>query len=125
MEATSYDFDRGIPTDAVGIENGATDPGRRARSLIGQEVSNLIADVQDLIGRIGSSVDPEIAQLRTRIERAIESTKKAVTDGTAQVQKQAKDALSVGDRYVRNSPWQAIGIAAAVGLVVGLFSVRR
>lgn len=125
MDTTANDFSRNVPPDTVSLKNGATDTARRARSIVGQEVNNLIADVQDLIGRLSSSADPEIARVRAKIERAIDSTKKAVSDGASQVQKQAQDALGASDRYVRTSPWQAVGIASVIGLVVGLLASRR
>ena len=37
----------------------------------------------------------------------------------------AKDAAKATDDYVHENPWQAIGIAAAVGLVAGLLMSRR
>jgi ElaB/YqjD/DUF883 family membrane-anchored ribosome-binding protein len=125
MEATSNDFARNTHADAINLRNSATDTARKARSLVGQEVSNLIADVEELIGRISNSVDPEITRVRAKIERAIDSTKKAVTDGATQVHRQAQDAVTAGDRYVRTSPWQAVGIAAGVGLLVGFLASRR
>ena len=58
MDTTANDFTRSIPPDTASLKNGATDTARRARSMVGQEVSNLIADVQDLIGRLSSSRRP-------------------------------------------------------------------
>jgi ElaB/YqjD/DUF883 family membrane-anchored ribosome-binding protein len=125
MDTTANDFTRNAQSDIASLKNGATDTARRARSVVGQEVNNLIADVQDLIARVANSADPEIARVRAKIEHAIDSTKKAVADGAGQVQKQAQDALHAGDRYVRSSPWQAVGIASIVGVVVGMLVARR
>jgi ElaB/YqjD/DUF883 family membrane-anchored ribosome-binding protein len=33
--------------------------------------------------------------------------------------------MSDGDLYVRDNPWQAVSIAAAAGLVVGVLVARR
>jgi ElaB/YqjD/DUF883 family membrane-anchored ribosome-binding protein len=41
------------------------------------------------------------------------------------VQRQAREALSAGDTYVHDQPWQAIGAAAVAGLVLGLLVYRR
>ena len=91
----------------------------------GREVNNLIADVQDLLGRVGHLADPEIASLRTRVEHGIAVTKQTLADGSARVQQSARQALSAGDGYVRDQPWQSVGIAAAAGLVVGFLVARR
>lgn len=90
-----------------------------------QEVDNLIADVQDLLGRVGHLADPEVALLRARVEQGIAITKQTLTDGSARVQRNARHALSAGDSYVRDQPWQAVGIAAVAGLVLGFVVARR
>jgi ElaB/YqjD/DUF883 family membrane-anchored ribosome-binding protein len=38
---------------------------------------------------------------------------------------QARDAARATDDYVHDNPWQAIGVAAAVGFLVGLVISRR
>jgi ElaB/YqjD/DUF883 family membrane-anchored ribosome-binding protein len=90
-----------------------------------REVPNLTADVQNLLGRVAHVADPEIARLRVRIERGLATAKKTLTDGTERVQRHAKDILTTGDGYVRDRPWQAVGVAAAVGLVLGFLVARR
>ena len=37
----------------------------------------------------------------------------------------SKDAAKSADQFVHDKPWQAVGIAAAVGLVAGLLINRR
>jgi ElaB/YqjD/DUF883 family membrane-anchored ribosome-binding protein len=37
----------------------------------------------------------------------------------------AKDAGKVADNYVHDNPWTAIGIAAGVGVVLGMLISRR
>ena len=91
----------------------------------GQEGTNLRADVQNLLGRVAHVGDPEIARLRARIERGLATAKKTLADGTDRIQRRAKDALAAGDGYVRDRPWQAVGVAAAVGLFLGFLVARR
>jgi ElaB/YqjD/DUF883 family membrane-anchored ribosome-binding protein len=107
MESTS-------PSDAAGELHGP-----------GQEIINLTADVQDLLGRVAHVADPEIARLRAKIERGLAIAKKTLADGTELVQRHAKDVITAGDSYVRDRPWQTVGIAAAAGLVVGFLVARR
>jgi ElaB/YqjD/DUF883 family membrane-anchored ribosome-binding protein len=84
-----------------------------------------MADVQDLLSRIAHVADPEIARVRARVERGLASAKQTLADGTDRVQRHAKDAVAAGDNYVREQPWQAVGIAAAAGLLVGFLVARR
>jgi len=125
METTANDLGRTVRSDGKTIKNAASDVARRAKSAGNQEVNNLIADVEDLVSRVSEAADPEIARLRAKVESALATTKKAIADGADQVQRQAKDALDAGDRYVRDQPWQAIGIAAIAGLAIGFLVSRR
>ena len=43
----------------------------------------------------------------------------------AEAEEMLKRAARVTDDYVHDNPWQAIGIAAAVGVLVGLLMNRR
>jgi Mg/Co/Ni transporter MgtE len=36
-----------------------------------------------------------------------------------------RDAARATDAYIHKNPWQAIGVAAGIGLVVGLLTGRR
>jgi ElaB/YqjD/DUF883 family membrane-anchored ribosome-binding protein len=124
MESTINDISQTARADGKAGKTGAGDAvPELLRS--GQEVPNLNADVQNLLARVAHVADPEVARLRTRIERGLATAKKTLVDGTDRVQRQAKDMLTTGDGYVRDRPWQAVGVAAAVGLFLGFLVARR
>lgn len=125
METTANDLGRNLRNDAKTARGAATDAVRRTRSAGNQEVRNLIADVEDLISRVSEAADPEIARLRAKVESGLTAAKQAISDGADQVQRQARDAVMAGDRYVHEQPWQAIGVAAIAGLAVGFLVARR
>lgn len=125
MEMTYKDDDRGVRSDARPFTNVADDAAQRAGETGAQEARTLLADVQDLVGRVAHVADPEISRLRNRIEVGLATTRKALADGTDQVQRQAKAAIATGDRYVHEQPWQSVGIAAVAGLLVGFLVARR
>lgn len=98
----------------------------QAGAAASSEVQNLIADVEDLIERVGEAADPEVRRLRSKVASAVTSAKRSIASGAEQVQQQARDAFEASDRYVRNQPWEAIGIAALAGIAVGyLVSASR
>jgi len=125
MESTLNDNGHANRGGTNGWEPNPADAVQKLRETGGQEVNNLMADVQDLLGRVAHVADPEIARLRTKVEGGLTAAKKALVDGTDRVQRHAKNAMSAGDSYVRDQPWQAVGIAAVAGLVVGFLVARR
>ena len=48
-----------------------------------------------------------------------------VTDSLDRGRDLLKDFEHDANRYVRNNPWQALGLAAAAGLVIGVLVARR
>ncbi len=125
METTANDLDREPRHDGKTVKGAAREAARQAGVAANQEVRKLIADVEDLVRRVGDAADPELVRLRAKVESTVATTKRAISDGTDQVQRQAKEALEAGDRYVRDQPWEAIGIAAVAGLAIGFLVGRR
>ena len=123
METTANEFVK--RADPRTIKNAAREAAQQAGTAAGEEVQNLIADVEDLIDRVGDAADPEIRRLRSKVAAALAITKKSIAEGVEQVQGQAKQAIDASDQYVRNQPWEAIGIAALAGLAVGFLVARR
>jgi ElaB/YqjD/DUF883 family membrane-anchored ribosome-binding protein len=39
--------------------------------------------------------------------------------------RRAREVAQAADEYVRENPWQSVGIAAGIGLVVGMLLARR
>lgn len=89
------------------------------------EVRNLIADVEDLMAKIADLKDADVVRIRAKVQGAVDSTKQSLAQGTETLRLQAQRAFSSADDYVRASPWQAVGIAAVVGAVVGILTSRR
>jgi len=89
------------------------------------EIKNLIADVEELMARIADLKDADVVRVRGKVQRAVDATKQSLTEGADAIRQQAQRAASTADDYVRESPWQAVGIAALVGAVVGILATRR
>jgi ElaB/YqjD/DUF883 family membrane-anchored ribosome-binding protein len=121
VETTAGDFKR----DARGLGGAARDAAQQAGSAASEEVQNLISDVEDLVDRVGDAADPELRRLRAKVAAAVASTKSSIANGAEVVQRQARETFELGDRYVHNRPWEAIGIAALAGLAVGFLASRR
>jgi ElaB/YqjD/DUF883 family membrane-anchored ribosome-binding protein len=89
------------------------------------EIKNLIADVEDLMARIADLKDADVTRVRNKVQRAVDATKQSLADGAEAIRQHAQSAANTADDFVRDSPWQAVGIAALVGAVVGILATRR
>lgn len=103
------------------LSAGASD----IRAAASNEIKGLIADVEDLIARIADLKDADVVRVRSKVQRAVDATKQSLTDGADTIRQHAQKAANTADSYVRESPWQAVGIAALVGAIVGILATRR
>ncbi len=107
------------------LGNDVSEGAAHVKNTASGEIKNLIADVEDLVARIADLKDADVARLRTRVIRAVGTAKDTLTDRADNLRRQAQQAAATADDYVHDSPWQAIGIAAVVGAVVGILATRR
>jgi ElaB/YqjD/DUF883 family membrane-anchored ribosome-binding protein len=77
------------------------------------------------MARIADMKDADVVRMRTKVQRAVDAAKQSISDSAGTLRRQAQDIAGAADDYVRDSPWQAIGIAALVGAVVGILATRR
>jgi len=57
--------------------------------------------------------------------RIAASAKLALGNGASTLKRQARQAADSADGYVHENPWQALGVAALVGVAIGLLATRR
>jgi ElaB/YqjD/DUF883 family membrane-anchored ribosome-binding protein len=95
--------------------------GENANSekLIG-DLKTLVADAEELLKATASQAGEKIAVARQKIEQSLVEGKKALADAETTLVKKSKECAEIADDYVRENPWNAVGIAASVGLVIGL-----
>jgi ElaB/YqjD/DUF883 family membrane-anchored ribosome-binding protein len=87
--------------------------------LVG-DLRNLVADAEELLKVTASQAGDKIGVARQKIEQSLIEGKKALADAEQTLVNKSKECAEIADDYVRENPWSAVGIAGAVGLVLGL-----
>lgn len=85
----------------------------------------VVADAEELLRATASQAGDKAADLRARIQARLADAKVQLADAEAALINRAKQAGRVADDYVHENPWRSVGIAAGVGLVIGLLIGRR
>ena len=98
--------------------------GETTKERLLGDLKSLIGDAEELLKATTSQAGEKIAVARQRIEQSLIEGKKALADAEQVVIKKSKECAEIADDYVRDNPWSAVGIAAGVGLVLGLL-IRR
>jgi ElaB/YqjD/DUF883 family membrane-anchored ribosome-binding protein len=105
------------------MESPSSSPtARKVGDFANAQVSNFLNSVEDLTNALKDVDSPEIARVRTKVKLALVAAKSAASDTASQIRSQAEQVGQRTDTFVRNNPWQVVGIAAVVGLVVGLLT---
>jgi ElaB protein len=98
---------------------------RNAGDFANGQVTSFLDSVEDLTRALKDIDTPDIARVRAKVKIALVAAKSAVSDTATQIRSQAKQVGQRTDNFVRENPWQVIGIAAIVGLAVGFLASRR
>ena len=98
---------------------------RRAKRYANASINDFLDNVDDLTKAIKDVETPDIARVRAKVKMALSAAKSALADSAAQVRGQASQITRTTDSYVRDNPWQIAGIAAVVGVVLGVMMSRR
>jgi len=85
----------------------------------------VVADAEELLRATASQAGEKVSAARERIQASLATAKVKLTDAERVLVDKTKDAAKATDEYVRDNPWQAVGIAAAAGLVLGVLISRR
>jgi len=89
------------------------------------EFKAVIADAEALIKATANHGGEKVDQLRSQAEASLTSAKDKLDDLHEDLIEKGREAVKATDDYVRENPWKAVGIAAGIGLVIGLLVSRR
>lgn len=89
------------------------------------DIKSVISEAEEMLGATADQTGEKIANLRARIQARLRDAKLRLVEAEALLVTRTKAAARATDEYVHESPWTAVGIAASVGLLVGLVIGRR
>lgn len=98
---------------------------RAQTNPIGRDVQNVVNEAQELLKTVQTEGANRLDEVKTRINAQYDVARAKLGDLQSTVQEGAKAAVDTTDAYVRSNPWTAVGIAAAVGAVIGFLAHRR
>jgi ElaB/YqjD/DUF883 family membrane-anchored ribosome-binding protein len=98
---------------------------QRSRDQLVDDFSAVINEAEDLLKKASSESGERARDLRAQVESKLLAAKLRLQEMEGVAVDRAKEAARVTDDYVHDHPWQALGIAAAVGFVAGLLMNRR
>ena len=90
------------------------------RDKLVEDFKVLSKDVQELLKATASVVGDKAAIAREKVEESLKVAQDKLSVAQDQVRAKGQEAFNVTDGYVRDNPWNAVGIAAGIGFLLGI-----
>ncbi|WP_153146896.1 YqjD family protein [Dechloromonas sp. H13] len=85
----------------------------------------VISDTEELLRATAGAAGEKVGDLRERLAIRLRDAKERVVDLEVALVEKSKAAARATDDFVHEEPWKAVGVAAAVGLALGVLIGRR
>ena len=85
----------------------------------------VIADAEALLKETSGQSGEKIAEIRAKAEQSLKAVKEAMSDAQEALIVRTKAVAQATDVYVHEKPWEAIGMVAGLGFLVGWLVSRR
>ena len=85
----------------------------------------VVTDAEELLKATAGQAGDKVAAVRARAEESIRNAKTRLAAAGDMIGERSREAARHTDQYVHENPWNAIGVAAGVGLLLGFLIGRK
>jgi ElaB/YqjD/DUF883 family membrane-anchored ribosome-binding protein len=85
----------------------------------------VVEDAEELLKLTAGQVGEKATELRGKLQEKLKDAKVRLAEAEKLVIDKTKQAAKATDHFVHEHPWEAMGIAAGIGLIIGLLISRR
>jgi ElaB/YqjD/DUF883 family membrane-anchored ribosome-binding protein len=89
------------------------------------DMKTVISDAEELLHVTASQAGEKVSAARARAQENLRAAKERLRDAEQLAEDKARAAARAADEYVQDHPWQSVGVAAAIGIVIGMLIARR
>lgn len=94
-------------------------------SALSNEFHNLLSDIETLLKEAAALSGDELAVVKDKIQARVVTAKASALQLGDEVSAGASKLAREANEEVHAEPWKAVGIGAALGLLLGLAFARR
>ena len=107
------------------FENLAHGQSVMARDRVLRDLKTLARDSEALLKATAGDLGEKAGEARRRLTRALERARATCAELQEQTLASAKAAAKKTDTVIRDHPYESIGIAFAVGVLLGVLAARK
>jgi ElaB/YqjD/DUF883 family membrane-anchored ribosome-binding protein len=90
-----------------------------------EDLQTVVRDAEALLRATAAQTGEKVQEVRARTEESVRQAKARLANAEDEALRRAHALADEADEYVRANPWLSVGIAAGIGLVLGLLISRR
>jgi len=90
-----------------------------------EDLRLVVTDAEELLRATAGQAGEKVAAARARAAESVDAAKARIAQAGYAAAAQTREAAKVADDYVRDNPWAAVGVAAAVGVVIGILIAKK
>ncbi|HMV06468.1 MAG TPA: DUF883 family protein [Accumulibacter sp.] len=102
-----------------------TELSTASKQKLVSDMKVVVADAEEILRATAGVAGEKMGDLRERIGERLRDAKIRLADAEAALVDRTKAAARATDDYVHENPWRAVGIAAGIGLLLGVIIGRR
>ena len=102
-----------------------TDMSTAQKDKLMSDLRLVIADAEELLRMTADQAGDVAADVRSRVQARMSQARDDLLQLQDAAVEKAKAAGHATDEFVHENPWKSVGIAAGVGLLLGLLVSRR
>ncbi|MBS0420492.1 MAG: DUF883 domain-containing protein [Proteobacteria bacterium] len=88
-------------------------------AALADELRNVMRQAEKLVLALSEDRDEALVELRERLSVAVAEGKRRMADIEEQARLFKDTAGRAVDQFVQDNPWTAVGVSAALGLILG------
>ena len=96
-----------------------------SRDKLVQDLKIVISDAEDLLRATASTAGEKVVAAREKVRDSLDRAKVKLAEVEDVLNDSGKQAARATDEYVHENPWRAVGIAAGIGVIIGMLISRR
>lgn len=96
-----------------------------ARERVLEDLKTLVRDSEALLKATAGDVSEKAKEARARLSAALERAKVTCDELQEQALASAKAAAKKADEVIREHPYESIGVAFGLGLLIGVLVARK
>lgn len=101
------------------------DEFNRSKGKVADDFKAMVNDAEALLHATAQVSGESFAAERVKFAEKFKRAKMQLIEAEQRVVETAKQAATATDQYVHNNPWTSVGIATAVGMLIGFLAARR